>query len=103
MHGERVCLRSVSVSTGPVNADVIPLKPASGGSVTFEGNVVQDVRAHGPSGPVSPPAPAPDGWAKLARFGVLPLLLALDLLAVAVGVLGMEWLGRQVGDDSPSR
>jgi exopolysaccharide biosynthesis polyprenyl glycosylphosphotransferase len=40
---------------------------------------------------------------RLARFGVRPLLLGLDLLAVAIGVLGMEFVGRQTGLDSPSR
>ncbi len=42
-------------------------------------------------------------WALLSRLGVPPLLLALDLLAVAVGVLGMEVVSRQVGIDSPAR
>ena len=47
--------------------------------------------------------PAAAGWSKLAHFGVGPLLLALDLLAVLVGTLGMEWIGREVQQDSPSR
>jgi exopolysaccharide biosynthesis polyprenyl glycosylphosphotransferase len=42
-------------------------------------------------------------WALLSRLGVPPLLGALDLLAVAVGVLGMEVVSRQVGIDSPAR
>ncbi|MGY2078788.1 sugar transferase [Modestobacter sp. SYSU DS0657] len=43
------------------------------------------------------------GWSKLARFGIAPLLLALDLLAVAGGVLGAEFFGVRVGADSPAR
>ena len=43
------------------------------------------------------------GWAVTSRYGIRPLLVALDLLAATVGVLGLEWVGRQIGDDSPSR
>ncbi|MGY1740256.1 MULTISPECIES: exopolysaccharide biosynthesis polyprenyl glycosylphosphotransferase [unclassified Blastococcus] len=42
-------------------------------------------------------------WTRLSRYGVLPLLLASDLVAVGVGVLAAEWIGREVGDDSPLR
>ncbi len=42
-------------------------------------------------------------WTLLSRLGVPPLLIALDGLAVTIGVLGMEVLGRQVGMDSPAR
>ncbi|WP_336030467.1 exopolysaccharide biosynthesis polyprenyl glycosylphosphotransferase [Geodermatophilus sp. FMUSA9-8] len=38
-----------------------------------------------------------------ARFGVRPLLLGLDLLAVAVGLVGAELVGRGLGDDFPAR
>ncbi|WP_347059024.1 exopolysaccharide biosynthesis polyprenyl glycosylphosphotransferase [Blastococcus sp. HT6-30] len=54
---------------------------------------VQPVRDDDPAGP----------WALTSRFGIRPLLIALDLLAGAIGVLALEWVGRQVGDDSPSR
>jgi exopolysaccharide biosynthesis polyprenyl glycosylphosphotransferase len=40
---------------------------------------------------------------RLARVGFGRMLLVLDLFAAAVGVLGMEALGRQIGEDSPSR
>jgi exopolysaccharide biosynthesis polyprenyl glycosylphosphotransferase len=43
----------------------------------------------------------PASW--VAVLGLRPLLLALDLVAVGVGVLGTEFIGRQVGLDSPSR
>ena len=42
-------------------------------------------------------------WARLARFGIRPLLLVLDLIAVAIGVVGMEIVGAALGIDSPSR
>src|SRR4051812_131276 len=42
-------------------------------------------------------------WMRLARFGVPPALLALDLLSVAIGLVAMENVGRQVGVESPSR
>ena len=42
-------------------------------------------------------------WTLLSRLGVPPLLLALDGLAAVVGVLGMEFVSRQVGLDSPAR
>jgi exopolysaccharide biosynthesis polyprenyl glycosylphosphotransferase len=42
-------------------------------------------------------------WTLLSRLGVPPLLIALDGLAVAVGVLGMEVVSREVGLDSPAR
>ncbi len=48
-------------------------------------------------------SPTGNGWSQLARFGIRPLLLCLDLMAVAIGVLGMEFVGHHVGIDSPSR
>lgn len=42
-------------------------------------------------------------WNLLVRVGVPPFLLALDALAVVVGVIGMEVMSRQVGLDSPAR
>jgi exopolysaccharide biosynthesis polyprenyl glycosylphosphotransferase len=42
-------------------------------------------------------------WMRLARFGVPPALLALDLLSVAIGLVGMETVGRHMGVESPSR
>ena len=56
-----------------------------------------------------PPVPATrtrDGAASLdsaARFGVRPLLLGLDLVAVLVGITGAELVGDQLGDDFPVR
>ncbi len=47
--------------------------------------------------------PAETSWTRLARYGTLPLLLGLDLLAVAIGVVGMEIIGDLIGIDSPSR
>ena len=39
----------------------------------------------------------------VTRWGVGPLLLACDVLAVCIGVLGVEYIGRETGIDSPSR
>jgi exopolysaccharide biosynthesis polyprenyl glycosylphosphotransferase len=58
----------------------------------------------------APPAPEAPGrralrapWTLLSRLGVPPLLVALDALAVVIGVVGMEVVSRQVGLDSPAR
>ena len=42
-------------------------------------------------------------WTLLPRLGVPPLLVALDGLAVVIGVIGLEVIGRQVGLDAPAR
>ncbi|SFF51740.1 sugar transferase [Blastococcus tunisiensis] len=42
-------------------------------------------------------------WAHLARFGIHPFLVLLDMLAVAVGAIGMEVLSRQLDLESPLR
>jgi exopolysaccharide biosynthesis polyprenyl glycosylphosphotransferase len=51
------------------------------------------------------PAPSSGsrGWARMASFGVWPLFLALDTLALTIGVLGMEVVGSNIGLESPSR
>ncbi|SEP21273.1 exopolysaccharide biosynthesis polyprenyl glycosylphosphotransferase [Trujillonella endophytica] len=43
------------------------------------------------------------GWTRLSRFGIGPLLLALDLVAVGGALVVAEWIGREVGEDSPFR
>ncbi|MBB3087066.1 nucleoside-diphosphate sugar epimerase/dehydratase, partial [Geodermatophilus sabuli] len=47
------------------------------------------------------PAGGAPGW--LTRWGIGPVLAAADLLAVAIGVLGFEAIGRAIGVDSPAR
>ncbi|WP_166521341.1 sugar transferase [Modestobacter roseus] len=42
-------------------------------------------------------------WARLARHGVPPFLVALDVLAVCLGVVGVEWFSSEVGWDTPAR
>jgi exopolysaccharide biosynthesis polyprenyl glycosylphosphotransferase len=42
-------------------------------------------------------------WLRLARFGIRPLLVGLDLVAVVIGILVAEYIGRQVEMDSPAR
>ncbi len=42
-------------------------------------------------------------WARLASFGVRPLFMTLDVVAVVVGVLGAELVGTHVAFDSPTR
>jgi exopolysaccharide biosynthesis polyprenyl glycosylphosphotransferase len=49
------------------------------------------------------PAPVEGLLPRVTRFGVRPLLVGLDLVAVAVGVLAAEYIGDQVGVDSPAR
>ncbi|MGY1625340.1 nucleoside-diphosphate sugar epimerase/dehydratase, partial [Geodermatophilus sp. SYSU D00965] len=76
-------------------------------------HVVRAPRSTAPPGrasladPVDVPVPDAEvvsaGWSRLARFGVGPFLVLLDTLAVAVGVLGMELVSRQLGLDSPAR
>jgi exopolysaccharide biosynthesis polyprenyl glycosylphosphotransferase len=51
--------------------------------------------------PSSPDVPGDPSW--LTRWGVGPLLVACDTAAVVVGVLGVEYIGRETGFDSPSR
>ncbi|WP_369140772.1 sugar transferase [Modestobacter versicolor] len=46
---------------------------------------------------------AVSGWVRAARFGVRPLLFSLDLLAIVIGVVGLEIIGDAAGIDSPSR
>lgn len=41
-------------------------------------------------------------WAMLTRFGVWPLLLTLDFVVLALGVVAAEAIGREVGTDSPA-
>jgi exopolysaccharide biosynthesis polyprenyl glycosylphosphotransferase len=57
--------------------------------------------------PAAWPLPEPEvvasAWTHLARFGIRPFLLALDLVAVGIGVLGVELVSRQVGLESPLR
>jgi exopolysaccharide biosynthesis polyprenyl glycosylphosphotransferase len=55
------------------------------------------------SGSVPEPTVVATGWTHLARFGIRPFLVLLDLMAVAVGVGGMEIVSRQVGLDAPMR
>ncbi len=66
----------------------------------------------GRAGPPSPddagvaPVPEPSAsgrWSSLAGFGIPPLLVLVDLVAVAVGVLGAELVSRGTGVDSPAR
>jgi exopolysaccharide biosynthesis polyprenyl glycosylphosphotransferase len=45
----------------------------------------------------------PEGWARLARFGLWPMLLAIDVLALGIAVVGWEWIGREIDNDSPTR
>jgi exopolysaccharide biosynthesis polyprenyl glycosylphosphotransferase len=54
-------------------------------------------------GRLSTDGPGHPGWSKLATFGIGPLLLVLDVLAVVVGVVGAELAGIEVGEDAPSR
>jgi exopolysaccharide biosynthesis polyprenyl glycosylphosphotransferase len=72
-----------------------------------EASGARPVAGEPPSGSVQPDAgtTADDSsrWATLSRYGVLPLLLVLDLAAVAAGVLGMEAVGVSVNEDSPAR
>jgi exopolysaccharide biosynthesis polyprenyl glycosylphosphotransferase len=52
----------------------------------------------------APRPPEPDSrWARMARYGIAPLLLASDLAAVVLGVVGAEIFGSEVGLDSPAR
>ncbi len=67
---------------------------------------------HGAASPPETPWGPDDGGTQVpagrpvsvaARWGAGALLVAADLLAVAVGVLGLEVVGRAVGLDSPAR
>jgi exopolysaccharide biosynthesis polyprenyl glycosylphosphotransferase len=49
------------------------------------------------------PAERSGGWEVAARFGIGPLLLGLDLVAVLIGLAGAELVGREAGEDSPLR
>ena len=42
-------------------------------------------------------------WGRLSNFGVPPLLVGLDLLAVFIGVVGVEWVSDEVGGYTPAR
>ena len=47
---------------------------------------------------------APNTWTRLARFGIAPLLVGIDLLAVGIGVLGTEFIGREVvSEETPAQ
>ncbi|MGY1840860.1 MULTISPECIES: sugar transferase [unclassified Modestobacter] len=50
-----------------------------------------------------PEEPGNGLWGRLAKHGVPPFLVVLDLLAVCVGVVGVEWVSSEVGWDTPAR
>ncbi|MGY1625349.1 nucleoside-diphosphate sugar epimerase/dehydratase, partial [Geodermatophilus sp. SYSU D00965] len=56
-----------------------------------------------PNPPSPEPAPARGALGWMLRWGIGPLLAVADLLAVAIGVLGLEAIGRAIGVDSPAR
>jgi exopolysaccharide biosynthesis polyprenyl glycosylphosphotransferase len=62
------------------------------------------VRADGESAVVRVGEDPTGTWSRLARYGVPPLLVGLDMLAVFVGVFGVEWVSDEiVGSDTPAR
>ncbi|MGY1716370.1 exopolysaccharide biosynthesis polyprenyl glycosylphosphotransferase [Geodermatophilus sp. SYSU D01106] len=73
------------------------------GSTDVPRGAEQTAGAARPVGTSTADAPDSGPLGHLARFGVRPLLLGLDLVAVLVGLVGTEWFGREVGDDSPLR
>jgi exopolysaccharide biosynthesis polyprenyl glycosylphosphotransferase len=56
-----------------------------------------------PEPTLSPPTDSAESqpWVTVASFGIRPLLVGLDLLAVALGVVGMEIVGDAMGVESP--
>ena len=82
-----------AATASPTAVELSPDHRGEPGPARFSGNSVSPVE----------PSSAADRWVHLARFGIRPLLLSLDLVAVAIGVLGMEMVGRELGIDSPSR
>ena len=81
--------------TGPASADLVAAGDEEAGSRRSRENLT----AADP-GVVTPPT---GRWHSLATFGIGPLLVAGDLLAVAVGVVGTEAVGQSIGVDSPAR
>ena len=75
--------------------------PAAGGSTAHARWRTATAMSGTGAMPVQRTVRAP--WTLLSRLGVPPMLLALDGLAVVIGVLGMEFVSRQVGIDSPAR
>ncbi len=75
--------------------------PASGGSTAHARWRTATAMSGTGAMPAEQTVRAP--WTLLSRLGVPPMLIALDGLAVVIGVLGMEVVSRQVGIDSPAR
>ncbi|MGY2126995.1 sugar transferase [Blastococcus sp. SYSU DS0617] len=69
---------------------------------------IRSFSAPGNRGRAPDPTPLPPfrrsaGWQRLFRFGARPLLVALDVLAVALALVAAEGLGAVWGVDAPGR
>ncbi len=81
-----------------------PRSTVSGGAITTTTSTPRRGGVVDLAGPPQVGGPAAETWwTRMARYGTRPLLVGLDLLAVAIGVVGMEAIGRAIGIDSPSR
>jgi exopolysaccharide biosynthesis polyprenyl glycosylphosphotransferase len=67
------------------------------------GAAVPQQRRRGADVPIPPGTPERLPWSWLSVFGVRPLLVGLDVLAVFIGVTGVDVLGLEVGLDSPTK
>jgi exopolysaccharide biosynthesis polyprenyl glycosylphosphotransferase len=81
-------------------------------SAPYDGGTAQRLGIPAPARPEPPsrglavvpalePDPGSTGWRRLTRFGVRPLLFALDLVAVGGGVLGAAVASAQLGRSTP--
>jgi exopolysaccharide biosynthesis polyprenyl glycosylphosphotransferase len=86
----------------------VPSRPSGGGHTPLPApgrHLSTKIQRRGPAAVIPPPLPdeTSAGWMQLARLGVQPLLVGLDVFAVGLGVLGMDIVGRQLGADASAR